>query len=151
MLVALMEPKSIGRLRLRSASPRVPPVIEPRLLSHPDDLARLTDGVDLARGLAQAAPMRRFATAELGHDGGDTRARVVQLVSSYNHAVGTCRMGPATDRHAVVNRRGDVHGAQRLSVVDASIMPTIPAANTCLPTLMLAERCADLLAEGSSR
>ena len=58
----------------------------------------------------------------------------------YFHPVGTCKMGPATDPEAVVDQLGRVHGVEGLSVIDASIMPTIPRANTNLPTLMVAER-----------
>ena len=66
---------------------------------------------------------------------------------TYFHPVGTCRMGPHADAGAVVDARGRVHGVEGLFVADASIMPTIPAANTNLPTFMLAERCAAWLAE----
>jgi choline dehydrogenase-like flavoprotein len=70
--------------------------------------------------------------------------------SSYQHGVGTCRMAPITDRNAVVNSAGAVHGVSHLHVIDASIMPSIPTANTNLPTLMLAERLASTwnLSEG---
>ena len=63
-------------------------------------------------------------------------------IGTYFHPVGTCCMGPDTNPMAVVDPQGRVHGIEGLSVVDASIMPTIPAANTNLPTIMLAERCA---------
>ena len=66
---------------------------------------------------------------------------------SYHHPVGTCRMGPASDGMAVVDAQGSVHDIEGLRVVDASIMPTIPAANTNLPTIMIAERCAVWMTE----
>jgi choline dehydrogenase len=68
-----------------------------------------------------------------------------QLVVPYQHPVGTCRMGPATDPHAVVDQTGRVHELESLVVCDASIMPAIPSANTHLPTSMVAERCAEWL------
>lgn len=61
------------------------------------------------------------------------------------HASGTCRMGPANDRHAVVDTQGRVHGAQGLRVVDASLMPRLPSANTNIPTIMIAEKIADTM------
>lgn len=69
------------------------------------------------------------------------------VLLTYFHPVGTCRMGPATDSMAVVNSRGQVHGIEGLFVTDASIMPAIPAGNTNLPTLMVAERCSARLLE----
>jgi len=61
------------------------------------------------------------------------------------HASGTCRMGPASDRHAVVDTQGRVHGAHGLRVVDASLMPRLPSANTNIPTIMIAEKIADTM------
>jgi choline dehydrogenase len=72
-------------------------------------------------------------------------AAVLAEVESYHHPVGTCRMGPGTDRMAVVDPQGKVYGVEGLWIVDASIMPTIPAANTNLPTILIAERCANWL------
>jgi choline dehydrogenase-like flavoprotein len=72
----------------------------------------------------------------------EVTAAVLAQVGSYHHPVSTCRMGPSTAAMAVVDARGNVHGVEDLSVIDASIMPAIPGANTNLPTIMLAERCA---------
>ena len=69
-------------------------------------------------------------------------ASIAARVSTYHHPVGTCRMGPDPDAGAVVDTRGRVHGIERLQVIDASIMPSIPSANTNLPTIMVAERLA---------
>ena len=70
------------------------------------------------------------------------RMRAVRTqVRTYNHAAGTCRMGPVADPDAVVDGQGRVHGLDGLFVIDASIMPTIPAGNTNIPTVMVAERC----------
>ena len=65
-------------------------------------------------------------------------------VSSY-HVNGTARMGPAGDRDAVVDAELRVHGLQGLRIVDASVMPAIPSANTCAATMMIAEKAADLI------
>jgi choline dehydrogenase len=126
LLVALMRPRSRGVLRLASAGP---PRIDPGHLHEPADAERLGEGSRLAHRLAR----------HLGVDGPEP---TLENVGSYQHPVGTCRMGPAEDPSSVVDGTGRVHGTEGLSVIDASIMPSIPSANTNLPTLMLAERLA---------
>jgi choline dehydrogenase len=74
-------------------------------------------------------------------------AALCAKVLTYHHPVGTCAMGPNPDAGAVVDARGRVHGVDGVIVADASIMPDIPAANTHLPTVMLAARLADWLAQ----
>jgi len=145
--VALMTPLSRGRVRLRSPDPAVKPVIEVGWLSDGADLPRLLAGVRAARRLAAQPSLAAIALRELTP--GPTAESDVELGASvranlgtYFHPVGTCAMGPVDDAAAVVDARGAVHGVEGLWVVDASIMPTIPAANTQLATIMLAERCA---------
>jgi choline dehydrogenase len=150
--VSLMKPRSRGRVQIRSLDPAVLPSIEHGFFSDPDDMPRMLVAVRTARELAQTAPLASVALKELapGDAIGDTHAldRAVRSgLKTYFHPVGTCAMGPAAQPTAVVDARGAVHGVRHLSVVDASIMPTIPAANTNLPTIMLAERCAAWLAE----
>ena len=65
--------------------------------------------------------------------------------STVYHFVGTCRMGPASDRSAVVDDQLRVHGLQNLRIADASIMPDLPSGNTCVPVLMIAEKAADMV------
>jgi choline dehydrogenase len=149
--VSLMKPRSRGRLQIRAADPTVPPVIETGFFTHPDDMPRMLVAVHAARALAQTAPLSDVALKELapGQAIGDAQAlehAVRSGLKTYFHPVGTCSMGPATHPMAVVDPRGAVHGVDHLSVVDASIMPTIPAANTNVPTIMLAERVVDWLA-----
>jgi choline dehydrogenase len=146
--VAVMKPRSRGRLRLRSAEPGAPPEIDLGYFSDSHDLLRLLKGILAARQIAQTATMRELALQEV-HPGAEWPGAATHLedamraeAQSYHHPVGTCRMGSASDGMAVVDARGSVHDIEGLRVVDASIMPTIPAANTNLPTIMLAERCA---------
>ncbi len=68
-------------------------------------------------------------------------------MGGYWHPVGTCKMGPASDADAVVDASGRLHGFANVYVADASIMPTIPRANTHLAVIAIAERIADLLRE----
>lgn len=147
LYVALMTPASTGSLRLRSRDPAAAPVIDHGYLTHPDDMPRVVSTVKAAQQLARTSPLSDIIVSELFQTPAsgmsvDLEPAIRANVGTYFHPVGTCRMGPASDATTVVDARGAVHGVQGVSVIDASIMPTIPAANTNLPTLMLAERCA---------
>ncbi len=123
----LLRPFSRGYLRLRSADPSDGPIIRLNVLEEPEDRATLDRGLLTAR--------------EIGGKMGSAQPQVRYDVMW--HACGTCRMGP--DRMAVVDSDLKVHGFAGLRVIDASVMPTIPSGNTAAPTLMLAERGADLI------
>lgn len=150
LLIALMQPESRGQMFLAAADPRVPPRIDSRLLTHPADATRLHTGLRLARSIAASRPLATHLTEELWpgpeiqseHDLITAIREPATTIrfSSYQHGVGTCRMGPRTDRMSVVDSMGSLHGTAGQHVVDASIMPTIPTANTNVPTMMLAER-----------
>jgi choline dehydrogenase len=145
--VSVMKPRSRGVLRLRSRDPVAAPVIDPAYFTHPEDMPRMLLAVRTARRLAATAPLSEVALRELepgaGIEDDDRLAAAIRAgLGTYFHPVGTCAMGPRSDPMAVVDARGHVHGMDGLSVIDASIMPTIPAANTNVPTIMLAERCA---------
>jgi choline dehydrogenase len=152
MLVSVTKPLSRGWLRLRSPDPAEAPVIDPGYFTHPDDMPRMIEVIREARRLSGTPPLSGWTLEELYpgpqvSDAADLEAAVLAQLDTYHHPVGTCRMGPATDATAVVDARGNVHGAEDLSAIDASIMPAIPGANTNLPTIMLAERCAAWLVE----
>ncbi|MFH9672927.1 GMC family oxidoreductase [Streptomyces sp. NPDC017405] len=142
----LMKPASRGHVRLRSADPLEPPEIDPAFLTDPAgrDLATLRAGLEKVDQLAQA--LRTLASPS---DGAPVRglsdAGLRERVGTYWHPVGTCAMGPGEDPRAVVDEQGSVHGVRGLRVVDASILPTVPAANTQLPVLAVAEMLADTL------
>jgi choline dehydrogenase len=153
LFASLLKPLSRGWLGLRSADPSVAPCIDPGYFSQPADLPRMILAVRLARRLAQLPPLSHLVLDEVfpGASIGDTDvdlATVIRAgVESYHHPVGTCRMGPVHETTAVVDQYGAVHSVDGLWVIDASIMPTIPAGNTHLPTLMVAERCAAWLVD----
>jgi choline dehydrogenase len=147
LLVSVVKPLSRGWLRLRSADPAEPPVIDPGYFTHPGDMPRMVEVVRAARRLSETPPLSDLTVRELYpgqrvSDTADLEAAILARVDTYHHPVSTCRMGPATDAMAVVDARANVHGVEDLSVIDASIMPSIPGANTNLPTIMLAERCS---------
>jgi choline dehydrogenase len=148
---ALISPRSRGWVRLRSADPAAKPRILTNSLDEPEDVQALVAGVRLTREIAACEPLSSVLAAELfpgervqGDEDlvDDLRHRVDLLY----HPVGTCRMG--SDEKAVVDPELRVRGVDGLRVVDASIMPLIPGANTNAPTIMLAERAADLIRHG---
>ena len=147
ILTAVMTPRSRGSVRLRSTDPHDAPWIGLGLFSDGADLPRMLDATRVARRVATADPLRdlvgaRVMPAATADDDESLTAAVRAGCEIYHHAVGTCRMGRAGDPDAVVDPRGEVHGLDGVSVIDASIMPVIPAANTNVPTIMVAERCA---------
>lgn len=143
--IALLQPLSRGRVRLRSRNPRDHPAVELGLLNDPHDEDRMISGMRLARRLTRTPPLAALLDEERGTGNATTDAELADVlrrnVAGYQHAAGTCRMGPADDPHAVVASTGAVHGAEHLHVVDASIMPTPIRANTNLTTMAIAEHC----------
>jgi len=145
--VAVLRPKSRGSLRLRSADPRDPPRIDPNFLAADEDVEILLAGVKKARHIMCSAPLDRHRGEELYADGHSDEAlirRMRQRADTIYHPVGTCRMG--VDEMAVVDAALRVWGLEGLSVVDASVMPTLIGGNTGAPTIMIAEKAALRLA-----
>ncbi len=143
MYAAHMAPQSRGRLTLRDANPHSSPVIDTGYFTDPggNDLASLLDGVALTREIARTQPLAALIGEERAATAGMVSVEDLRRHSlHYFHPVGTCKMGPASDPTAVVDAAGKVHGLEALHVIDAAVMPTVPRANTNLPTLMLAER-----------
>jgi choline dehydrogenase len=147
--VACMTPRSRGALRIASSDSAVPPIIDHRYLSDPEDedLRVLADGVELARKIGRNRALSGLVGTEISPGSGvASRTEIEAFVRAnclnYCHPVGTCRMGPASDRSAVVDSRGRIHGLDNAYVADASIMPVIPRANTNIPALVVGERVA---------
>lgn len=142
--VAVLRPESRGSVRLRSADPRDAPRIDPDFLASQNDLATLVAGVKCARDIMEGAPLARHRGAELfAEEGGSDEALIARIrrrADTIYHPVGTCRMG--SDEMAVVDPALRVRGVEALSVVDASVMPTIIGGNTNAPTIMIAEKAA---------
>ncbi len=135
--VFAMKPRSRGRVRLRDSDPLAPPVIEHGFLSDPADLEVLLDGLNLLRQLASSDAMTPYTGGEVRPGlQADPEAYVRESVRGYFHPVGTCAIG------SVVDASGRVLGFDNLYVGDASVIPTIPRANTNLSTLAVAEKIA---------
>jgi len=145
----LVDVASRGRLRLRSPDPRWRPALDPGYLREPADLDALVAGCRLLVEVAREAPLARFldrpyqpATLE-GLTDAELREHVRRHTGTLYHPVGTCAMGTGED--AVVDPELRVRGVEALRVVDASVMPVVPRGNTHAPTVMVAEKAADLL------
>jgi choline dehydrogenase len=139
--VFAMKPASRGSVTLNSHDPRAPLRIDHGFLSHPDDESVLAEGVERLREIAADDPVRMYAGRE-SRPGPEVDAltHVRETARGFFHPVGTCAIG------RVVDGRGRVYGLDGLVVADASIMPTIPRANTNLSAIALAERIAETLA-----
>lgn len=151
--VTLARPRSRGELRLASGDARDAPLIDPRYFSDPDDLPRLVKGVQRSLAIindAALAPWRGAMLAPLRADDAQGIAQELRRSADTEyHPVGTCRMGPAGDTGAVVGPDLRVHGVDGLRVADASIMPTITTGNTNAPSIMIGEKCADLMRQAA--
>jgi choline dehydrogenase-like flavoprotein len=145
----LVSPRARGRVWLRSADPAEHPRILTNSLSEDEDLAAMVAGVKLGREIAAAGPLAEIVTQELrpGPEVVDDEEIIADLrmrTELLYHPSGTCRMSD-THLEAVVDSRLCVHGLDGIRVVDASVMPVVPGGNTHAPTVMIAERAADLI------
>ncbi len=145
VMVALMQVRSSGSVRLADGDPSIDPVVEFAMLDDPEDLRRLRIGAEQVLELLASPAVAELATPiipDLSDDG------VLRGLGDYVHAACSCRMGAADDPAAVVDPNGAVIGREGLYIADASIFPDLPRANTHLPVVAVVERlCAvgDLL------
>jgi choline dehydrogenase-like flavoprotein len=135
----LMDARSSGRVRLRSADPTDLPVIERGFFSDPADLPPLLEALELVRLLARTEPLWSLLAGEKRPGDVDPETYLRGSARNYFHPAGTCAIG------SVVDRGARVLGYENLLVADASVMPRIPRANTNLTVVAVAERIADLL------
>jgi len=144
---ALLKPNSRGSVTLRSIDPTAPPRIDLGYYREADDLDRIVEGLRRVRGLGRIGAVKELSGAVDYGPGPefDLRSWVRRQTWTYHHPVGTCAMGVDPSAAAVVDPTCRVHGVAGLQVVDASVMPDIPSANTHLPTIMVAERGAALI------
>jgi choline dehydrogenase len=146
--IALLHPRSRGRVSLRSADPAVPPRIHWNLFDDPLDLETLRGGLKAVRAIFAEEPLKSVVASEINP--GPRIASDAELDDwirghgqTAHHPAGTCRMG--ADDDAVVDAELRVKGIAGLRVADCSIMPQVVGANTNAPTIMIAEKAADCL------
>jgi choline dehydrogenase-like flavoprotein len=151
--VCNLQPTSRGFVRLRSADPADKPVIKPHYLSTDEDRRVAVDSIRVARRIVAQPAFAKYRPAEylpgpsVGNDDAALLKAAGDIGTTIFHPVGTAKMGRATDPMAVVDERLRLIGLERLRVVDASVMPTITSGNTNAPTMMIAEKGADMIRE----
>jgi choline dehydrogenase len=146
-------PRARGEIRLKSANPATKPVIDYRLFEHHEDLVVLREGMKLVDRIFAAQPLAGFVVDRNFPPSGErTDEEWEALIRAHAgvgfHPSGSCRMGG--DDASVVDLELRVRGVGRLRVIDASIMPTLPSANTNAPTIMIAEKGAEMIKQGRS-
>ena len=147
---AYLRPRSRGTVRLAHADPASAPLIDPNYWSDPHDKAMALKGLRLAREILRAPALRRYVQSEVLPG---SRLETDQELFEYacanaktdHHPVGTCRMGQENDPDSVVTPDLRLIGLRGLRVVDASVMPFVPSCNTNAPTIMVAEKAADMI------
>ena len=150
--VCQLRPTSTGYVQIRSPNPDDHPSIQPNYLSTANDCEIAVRGMKVSRHIASMPALKSIITEEF--DPGSQVQTDEQLLeharntaTTIYHPTGTCRMGPKSDAKSVVDHRLKVHGLKGLRVADASIMPNIVSGNTNAPTIMIGEKCADMIRE----
>ena len=148
--VCNVRPTSRGSVHINSTDPEAPPVISPNYLSTDEDRKVAAESLRLTRKIVQQAALGPYAPEEykpgVQYQTDDELVKAAgDIGTTIFHPVGTCKMGRADDPMAVLDSELRVRGIHHLRVVDASAMPTITSGNTAAPTMMIAERVAELL------
>jgi 4-pyridoxate dehydrogenase len=147
---AVLRPESRGRVELISADPKKQSRIRQNFLATDNDWKTLRAGLRMIRDICRQAPMQSFTTKETSPgDDAVTDAALDDYIRTtsitVHHPLGTCKMGVASDRMAVVDPELRVFGTEGLRIVDGSVMPDLVGAHINAPIIMIAEKAADLI------
>ncbi|XP_035224978.1 LOW QUALITY PROTEIN: uncharacterized protein LOC118197557 [Stegodyphus dumicola] len=154
--IHVLQPRSRGSVRLRSANPYDPPLIDPNYLEDPKDVEDLVQGMKMCQKIATSEPLRRLGSKpfQTSYPGCEMyrsdidlyfRCLAKSFVLSTSHPAGSVKMGDPEDASTVVSSELRVKGVTGLRVVDASVMPKLPSGNTNIPVIMLAEKASDMI------
>jgi choline dehydrogenase-like flavoprotein len=148
----LLHPKSRGTLRLASADPHEKPIVDPRYLSHPDDLTQLIEAMRHAQKITQSPSLEPYTESvypAIGAADSEFNEAIVKSMYTTYHLVGTARMGDLSDELTVVDPELRVRGVTGLRVADASFIPSLISGHTIAPSVMIGERMAELIRNAS--
>ena len=150
MNINVLRSESVGSIHIKSADPGEQPAIRFNFLSAQHDRDGLLAAMRKARELMATPPISEWTGKEIAPGAHlQTDEELLEWVrntaETTYHPVGTCKMGPATDPRAVVDDQLRVHGIEGLRVADASIMPTLTSGNTNAPSIMIGEKCAEMV------
>ena len=148
--VCNLRPTSRGSVHITSVDPEAPPVIQPNYLSTEEDRKVAVESLRLTRKIVESPALNPFTPEEykpgIQYQSDEELVKAAgDIGTTIFHPVGTCKMGRPDDPMAVLDSQLRVRGIHHLRVVDASAMPTITSGNTAAPTMMIAERVAELL------
>ena len=148
IMPSLVQSKGTGTVKLASADPNTKPLIDHKIFQSESDYDILIAGLKIARKIIAAPALdelrgKEFLPGSEVQTDEQLKAHINSYIQTIYHPVGTCKMG--TDDMAVVDHQLRVHGIKALRVADASIMPTIINANTNAPSIMIGEKCADMI------
>ena len=153
--VEVLRPKSRGTVSLASLDPRAAPSIDPKFLDQQEDADLLLRGAKVQARILESRHFQPYGPSLIypvdWNDDASIEKDIRNRADTQYHPTSTCAMGPDSDPLAVVDARLRVRGIEGLRVVDASVMPTITGGNTNAPTIMIAEKAADMIKEDARR